>query len=1055
VISRIFIDRPILAWVLAISVMLGGVLAIVALPVSQYPSVAPPQVSVTTSYPGADARTVESSVVQVLEQQLRGIRGLLYYASTSSAAGQAQTTVTFKQGTDVEDAQVRVQNRVQQALSRLPTQVQQQGVVVAKTQNDTLLVVGLYDETDKLTNDDLTDYLVTNLRDPISQIDGVGDLEIYGAQYAMRIWLDPHKLNSVQLTPEDVRSAVLAENAQVSAGAIGGLPAGPDQLLTATVTAQQRLQTPEQFAEIILKTRDDGSQVRLGDLARVELGAESYGVNARLNGHPAGGMAVRLAPGANALATVDQIKAVMAQYASKLPPGVTVIYPRDGTSFVRISIQEVVRTLVISVILVLAVMFLFLQDWRGMLVAAVTVPVVLLGTFGALAVLGLTINTMTLFALVLAIGLLVDDAIVVVENVERVMAEQRLSAREATLASIDQISGTLVGIAVVLSAVFLPMAFFGGATGVIYRQFAVTIIAAMMLSMFVALTLTPALCATLLKPAPHQDLARGGFVRRFNAGFETAARSYERGVAGVLAHRARALVVFLAAALLSAVLLVRLPHGFIPEEDQGVIILSVSLPTGASQARTVEAMKTIERYFLTEEKQNVRAMFSISGLNFSGTGQNAGLAYLALTDFDRRKGKNSRAQAIAQRASAALGARVRDAKIFALIPPPVPGLSQAGGFDLQLQALGGLGREQLAAAQDDFLIRARAEPRLTAVRPNSLPEAPQLQVDVDASLAGTLGVHLADANATFSSAWGGSYINDFMDRGRVKRVYMQGDAAYRDNPEDLSSWFVRSGSGEMVPFSAFAQVRWSYGPQQLQRFNGAPSLNIQGQGAPGTSSGEALQVVERIARQLPQGVGFAWSGLAFQEKLSSGQAPMLYGLSILVVFLCLAALYESWVVPLSVLLVIPLGVLGAVVAAAATRLDNDIYFQVGLLTTIGLSAKNAILIVEFAEAGVRSGRSPTAAVLEAARMRLRPILMTSMAFVAGVLPMALARGAGASSQNALGAGVVGGMLTATVLAIYFVPFFYVSIRRTKAHLREDASTAETETNPLRAKASQT
>jgi multidrug efflux pump len=1040
-VSKLFIQRPIFAWVLAIVVMLGGALALVSLPVSRYPDVAPPQISVTAVYPGANAQTLEDSVVQVIEDRLHGLRGLLYYSSTSSASGQAQITLTFKPGVSIESAQLQVQNKLQQAVSRLPAPVQQQGLVVTPASSDTLLVLGVYDATDRLTNTDLADYLVNTLQDPLSRVEGVGDLEVYGSPHAMRIWLDPHALASVQLTPADVQAAVQSQNADVTAGAIGGLPAAAGQQISAPILAQDRLQTPEQFGQVILKTKADGSQVRLADVARIEVGAENYGIFARLNGHIAGGLAVHLAPGANALATATRVKALVASRAADLPPGVKVIYPRDSTDFIRLSIEEVVKTLLIAVVLVVAVMYLFLQSWRATLIPAVAVPVVLLGTFGVFAIFGLTINTMTLFGLVLAIGLLVDDAIVVVENVARLMAERGLSPRQATEESMRQITSALVGVALVLSAVFLPMAFFGGATGVIYRQFSVSIISAMWISALVALTLTPALTATVLRPEPalKPEVDGRGLLATFNRLFEAVRRAYGRTLSLGIARRTAMMAVFVAVVAGVVLLYQHLPKGFVPEEDQGAMFVSVALPPGASEARTIAVMDKVQAYFLGPERRNVKAMFAMSGVNSSGNGQNAGLAFLALEDFDKRLGAANRAQMIAQRATAALGKSVRDARIFPLVPAPVPNLGQAGGFDFQLIDAGGVGRAVLAEARDRFMTQASADPRLALMRVNSLSDTPQLRLVIDRDQAAALGIAPSSINALLSGAWGATYINDFVDHGRIRRVFMQGDAQYRGAPEDLSDWYVRGASGEMAPLSGLASASWSSGPQQLQRFNGAPSYNIQGQAAPGVSSGQALTELERLAKRLPKGVGYAWSGLSLQERQSSGQAPLLYALSVIVVFLSLAALYESWTIPLSVLMVIPLGVAGAVLATALRGLQNDIYFQVGLLTTIGLSAKNAILIVEFAEARAKAGEAPLSAALEAARLRFRPILMTSLAFIAGVSPLALAHGPGASSQNAIGTGVVGGMLSATLLTVYFVPVFYLVARNLAAGLRHRPS----------------
>jgi multidrug efflux pump len=1024
---RFFIERPIFAWVVAIVIMLAGVVSIRLLPIAQYPDVAPPQVEISATYPGADAQTLENSVTQVLEQQLSGIDHLLYFTSSSSNSGQATITATFSQGADADTAQVQVQNKVQQAMSRLPEVVQQQGVRVEKSQTDFLLVVSISDTSNRMTVADLGDYLVTNLQDPISRVEGVGGVQVFGSQYAMRLWLDPHKLNSFGLTPDDVRAAVLAQNTQVSAGELGGLPSVAGQQLNATVTAQSRLQTPEQFRNIILKTGADGAFVRLGDVARVELGNESYAIQSKLNGHPATGMAVQLAPGGNALDTAEAVKARVTELAASLPPGVEVNYPRDSTGFIRISVEEVVKTLVEAIILVVIVMFIFLQNWRATLIPTLTVPVVLLGTFGVLYAFGYSINTLTLFGMVLAIGLLVDDTIVVVENVERVMSEEGLDPKQATIKSMGEISGALVGIALVLSAVFVPMAFFGGSTGVIYRQFSITIVSSMVLSVIVALTLTPALCATMLKPT-HKGAAQNRFFGWFNTAFHRSQRRYDRSVTGLLRRPIRVFVALGAVVIVLGVLFIRLPTGFLPEEDRGEMMVAFQLPTGATDARTAVVAQKMTEYFRTAEKDNVRLAFSITGFSFAGSGQNAGLAFVLLKPWDERKGAENTAQAIAQRATGALSQQLRDVQVFALIPPSIQGLGQTGGFEMQLLDRSGVGRDALAAAQGQLLQSAGGDNRLAMVRPNILPDTPQLQVNVDPAAAAALGLSQREVNSTLSAAWGGSYINDFVDRGRVKRVYMQGDAEYRSAPEDLQTWFVRGSNGQMAPFSAFTDVSWKVGPQTLQRFNGVPSTPIQGQAAPGGSSGAAMTAMEELVAKLPKGVDLAWTGLSYQEKQASGRAGLLYAVSVLVVFLCLAALYESWSVPLAVMLVIPLGVVGAVLGATLRGLANDVYFQVALLTTIGLSAKNAILIVEFAEAAVREGKSLAEAAIEGARLRLRPILMTSLAFIVGVLPLAISTGPGAASRNAIGVSVIGGMITATVLAIFMVPVFYVGVR---------------------------
>ena len=1026
--SRFFIERPIFAWVVAIVTMLAGVLAILSLPIAQYPTIAPPAVSITATYPGADAETLESSVTDVIEEQLKGLDHLLYFSATSQSNGQVVLTVTFAAGTNPDIAQVQVQNKLQQATPLLPVEVQEQGITVAKATQSFLMVVGVYDANGHNRGIDVSDFVNSKLQDPISRVTGVGDIQVFGAQYAMRIWLDPFKLNNYKLTVGDVRAAVLAQNVQVSAGQIGANPAVPGQQLNATVTVQSRLHTAEEFRDIIVRTAAGGAVVRLGDVARVELGSENYDVVAHYNGRPAAGLAIKLAPGANALNTVAAVKRRVGELEPSLPDGMKIVYPVDNTTFVKLSIHDVIQTLIEAIVLVVAVMFIFLQSWRATLIPAIAVPVVLLGTFGVLAVAGFSINTLTLFALVLAIGLLVDDAIVVVENVERIMAEEGLSPKDATIKSMGEITGALIGIALVLSAVFLPMAFFGGSTGVIYRQFSVTIVSAMVLSVVVALVLTPALCATLLKPVDPERAGRSrGFFSWFNTTFEGLVARYESTLGRLLKRRLPALLVYAAIVGVLAFLFLRLPSGFLPDEDQGTMILQFSLPTGAVQSRAAEVVKQIEHHLFVDEKANVQGAFVVSGFNFGGSGQNLGLGFVLLKDWKDRKGAANRAPAIAQRAMAAFS-RIRDAQVFAFIPPAVQELGNANGFDFELEDQGGLGHQALVAARNQLLGMASKDRQLFGVRPNGQDDTPQLHVDVDTARAGALGVAQADIDDTLSTAWGSSYINQFTDRGRVKRVFMQGDAPYRMTPDDLNRWYVRSASGSMAPFSAFASTRWTYAASRLEHYNGLPSMEIQGQSAPGFSSGAAMNEMQVLAGRLPKGVGYEWTGLSYQERLSGSQAPALYALSLLVVFLCLAALYESWTIPVAVMLVIPLGVVGALIAATLRGLYNDIYFQVGLLATIGLAAKNAILIVEFAVAAEKGGETPMDAAVTAAKQRLRPILMTSLAFIAGVFPLAISTGAGAGSQNDIGTGVIGGMLAATVLAIFFVPMFFVLVR---------------------------
>jgi multidrug efflux pump len=1033
-ISRIFIDRPVFAWVIAIAIMLAGVAGLRSLSVEQYPDIAPPSVNIRASYPGASAEVLEASVTQVIEQQLTGIDGLIYFSSSSNAAGQVNVTVTFEKGTNPDIAQVQVQNKVQQALPRLPQAVQQQGLVVTKSNADFLMVVSIYDASDRTTSADVSDYLVSHLQEPIGRLEGVGDVNVFGAQYAMRIWLDPFKLAGFKLMPSDVISAIEAQNTQVAAGQIGGQPSPESQMLNATVTARSRLTTVDQFKNILVKAESDGSKVLLSDVARVELGSENYTTLSRLDGHPGAGIAVQLAPGADALKTAKLVRQEIESQAKSFPAGYRYAFPNDSTAFIKVSVREVVLTLFEAIVLVVIVMFVFLQRWRATLIPAIAVPVVLLGTFGVLAVVGFSINVLTLFGLVLSIGLLVDDAIVVVENVERIMAEEPgISAREATIKSMDQVQMALIAIAMVLSAVFLPMAFFGGSVGVIYRQFSITIVSSMVLSVVVALVLTPALAVTLLKP-PGQahrtsrlDRVLGRFGGRFNAGFERMADRYRRGVAAVIQRTSLSIAVYGAiVAVLAGVFLI-LPTSFLPSEDQGLAQLQFTLPPGATMARTLAAAKSIERYFLTREKANVEAIYTVIGQGQAGSGQNAGRGFISLSPWDDRHGAANTAQAITRRAGRVLG-RLRDVQFFALNPPPVRGLGQSSGFTAELINTGGLSRADFKARVNQFLDRAKADPVLAGVRQNSLEDNPTLHVDMDEEKIGALGLSQAEVDSTLSAAWGGDYVDDFVDRGRVKRVYVQGDAPYRSRPEDLSTWFVRSSNGEMAPFSSFARLDWAQAPASLLRFNGTSAYEIQGDAAEGKSTGQAMARVTEIASRLP-GISVAWSGLSYQERLSGGQAPLLYAISLLIVFLCLAALYESWSVPFSVLLVIPLGLVGAAVAVALRGLSNDVYFQVGLLTTMGLSAKNAILIVEFGEAAEKRGRTALEAALEGARLRLRPILMTSFAFIFGVLPLAVATGAGAKSRVEIGTAVIGGMLTATALAIFFVPMFFVLVRR--------------------------
>ena len=1040
--SRLFIDRPIFAWVLAIIVMLGGVGALYLLPIEQYPDIAPAQVNIRATYPGASAETIENSVTQVLEQQLTGIDGLLYFSSQSSSRGQANITAIFAKGTDPDIAQVQVQNKIQSALSRLPAQVQSQGIRVTKANSDTLLLVGVYDTTDTRSFQDVSDYLSSNIQDPLSRVEGVGDVNIFGAPHAMRIWLNPQRLAAVSLMPGDVIAAITAQNSEVAAGEVGGLPSPQGQMLNATVTAQSRMQTAEQFENIVLKTLPDGSSVRIKDIARVEIGAESYSTVVRINGHPGAGMSISLSPGSDALETADRVKERMKELSTDFPDGLTYSYANDSTEFIKLSVSEVQKSLFEAILLVVLVMFVFLQSWRAVLIPAIAVPVVLLGTFAIFYMLGFSINTLTLFGLTLAIGLLVDDAIVVVENVERLMEENPgMSARDATIQSMKELQVALIAIALVLSAVFMPMAFFGGSTGVIYRQFSVTIVSAMALSVLVALILSPALTSSLLKPKSHDDApAEGGrfprahaFFERakngFNTRFDNIVERYVGSVTKVVDRKWMFLGIYIVLLALLAFLFLRLPSGFLPNEDQGRVQVQFRLPAGATQGRTLEVRDAIEKYMLTAEKANTQALFLVAGGGGGGgaVGQNTGQGFVNLTHWDDRPGEENTADAIADRARKALSG-LRDAQIFALVPGSVRGLGDASGFTMQFQNRSGMSRAEFVEAREKLLAAANANPKLTSVRLSDLPDVATLKIDIDTQRLTAYGIDNADVNSTLAAAWGGRYVNDFIDKGRVKRVYVQGDAPYRARPEDLGQWYVRSADGEMSPFSAFAKTGWSTTPSSSSRFQGVPAFEISGQPSPGTSSGEAMDEMERMANEIP-GTSVAWSGSSYQERLSAGQAPLLYGLSLLVVFLCLAALYESWSIPLAVILVIPLGLIGAVFAVNLRGLENDVYLQIGLLTTMGLAAKNAILMIEFAEQEERKGKRVIEAAVAAARIRLRPILMTSFAFIFGVLPLAIATGAGANSRVAIGTSVIGGMLTAAFLAIFFIPLFFVLVRR--------------------------
>ncbi|WP_028012189.1 multidrug efflux RND transporter permease subunit AcrB [Enterobacter bugandensis] len=1034
-----FIDRPIFAWVIAIIIMLAGGLAILKLPVAQYPTIAPPAVTISATYPGADAKTVQDTVTQVIEQNMNGIDNLMYMSSNSDSTGTVQITLTFESGTDADIAQVQVQNKLQLAMPLLPQEVQQQGVSVEKSSSSFLMVVGVINTNGTMTQEDISDYVGANMKDAISRTSGVGDVQLFGSQYAMRIWMDPNKLNNFQLTPVDVINAIKAQNAQVAAGQLGGTPPVKGQQLNASIIAQTRLTSADEFSKILLKVNQDGSQVRLRDVARVELGGENYDIIAKFNGKPASGLGIKLATGANALDTATAIRAELKKMEPFFPSGLKIVYPYDTTPFVKISIHEVVKTLVEAIILVFLVMYLFLQNFRATLIPTIAVPVVLLGTFAILAAFGFSINTLTMFGMVLAIGLLVDDAIVVVENVERVMAEEGLPPKEATRKSMGQIQGALVGIAMVLSAVFIPMAFFGGSTGAIYRQFSITIVSAMALSVLVALILTPALCATMLKPVQKGGHGEHkGFFGWFNRMFDKSAHHYTDSVGNILRSTGRYLLLYIIIVVGMAFLFVRLPSSFLPDEDQGVFLTMAQLPAGASQERTQKVLDEVTDYYLTKEKANVESVFAVNGFGFAGRGQNTGIAFVSLKDWADRPGDENKVEAITGRAMGTFS-QIKDAMVFAFNLPAIVELGTATGFDFQLIDQGGLGHEKLTQARNQLFGEVAKHPDLlVGVRPNGLEDTPQYKINIDQEKAQALGVSISDINTTLGAAWGGSYVNDFIDRGRAKKVYVMSEAQYRMLPNDINNWYVRGSNGQMVPFSSFSTSHWEYGSPRLERYNGLPSMEILGQAAPGRSTGEAMNLMEELASKLPAGIGYDWTGMSYQERLSGNQAPALYAISLIVVFLCLAALYESWSIPFSVMLVVPLGVIGALLAATFRGLTNDVYFQVGLLTTIGLSAKNAILIVEFAKDLMeKEGKGLIEATLEAVRMRLRPILMTSLAFILGVMPLVISSGAGSGAQNAVGTGVMGGMITATVLAIFFVPVFFVVVRRRFSRKNED------------------
>ncbi|NRD34360.1 efflux RND transporter permease subunit [Shewanella sp. DC2-4] len=1025
--ARFFIDRPIFAWVISLIIMLAGILSIRSLPVSQYPNIAPPTVVISANYPGASAKIVEDSVTQVIEQRMTGIDHLRYIASASDSFGNAEITLTFNAEADPDIAQVQVQNKLQGAMTLLPQEVQAQGVNVNKSSSGFLMVLGFVSTDGSLDKGDIADYVGANIQDPMSRVPGVGEIQLFGAQYAMRIWLDPLKLTQYNLTSLDVIAAIRSQNAQVSAGQLGGAPSVAGQELNATVSAQSRLQTAEEFRKIILKSDISGANVFLSDVARVELGSESYAVVSLYNGQPATGLAIKLATGANALDTAEAVREKIAEMKPFFPQGLEVVYPYDTTPFVEKSIEGVVHTLLEAIVLVFIIMYLFLQNFRATLIPTIAVPVVLLGTFAILSLAGFSINTLTMFAMVLAIGLLVDDAIVVVENVERVMAEEGLSPLEATRKSMDQITGALVGIGLTLSAVFVPMAFMSGSTGVIYRQFSITIVSAMALSVLVALILTPALCATMLKPIKkgHAHIETG-FFGWFNRSFDKLTNRYESSVAGIIKRGFRVMAIYVVLVIAVGWIFIRMPTAFLPDEDQGILFTQAILPTNSTQESTLKVLEKVSDHFMAEE--GVRSVFSVAGFSFAGQGQNMGIAFVGLKDWSEREAPGMDVKSIAGRAMGVFG-QMKDALVFAFVPPAVIELGTANGFDMYLQDKNGQGHEKLVAARNQLLGMAAQNPNLVGVRPNGQEDAPIYQLHVDHAKLSALGIEITNMNNVLATAWGGSYVNDFIDRGRVKKVYVQGDAQYRMQPGDLDSWYVRNNKGDMVPFSAFATGAWEYGSPRLERFNGLPSMNIQGATAPGFSTGAAMTIMEDLAKQLPPGFGVAWNGLSYEERLSGNQAPALYALSILVVFLVLAALYESWSVPFAVVLVVPLGIIGALIAMNGRGLPNDVFFQVGLLTTVGLATKNAILIVEFAKEFYEKGSGLVEATLHAVRVRLRPILMTSLAFGLGVVPLAISTGVGSGSQNAIGTGVLGGMMSSTFLGIFFVPLFFVIVER--------------------------
>ncbi|MDX4035148.1 efflux RND transporter permease subunit [Aliarcobacter skirrowii] len=1029
-IANFFIFRPIFAWVISLIIMISGVVSLYLLPVEQYPDIAPPQINIFATYTGASAQTVENSVTQIIEQQLTGLDGMLYFSSSSSSSGRSRISIVFNQGVNPDIAQVQVQNKVEQILSKLPDDVQRQGVRVYKSQTDFLMLASVYDSTGKANRTDISDFLVSNLQDSIARIEGVGEVTVYGGQYAMRIWLDPYKLEKYNLIPLDIQNAINAQNSQASAGRLGAMPTLDNQQLSVTVTARSMFENVDEFENIILKTSLDGSSVKIKDVARVEIGAQSYNNVTALNGYPASGISIQLASGANAVSTSKKVKEFLQNAQTFFPEGYKVAYPRDTTLFIQASINEVVKTLIEAIILVVFVMFLFLKNFRATLIPAIAVPVVILGTFAILNILGFTINTLTMFALVLAIGLLVDDAIVVVENVERNMKELKLSAKEATIISMQEVTSALIGITTVLSVVFLPMAFFGGSTGVIYQQFSVTIISSMVLSVIVALTLTPALCATILKP--HSEKS-SGFIFKFNQYFEAFTNKYTSWIEKIIKLPKRWAIFYLIIVVVASYIFIKLPTSFLPKEDQGSLMVQYTLPVGAVASRTVDVANIIRDYFLNEEKEALNTIFTISGFSSRSSGQNVGTAFVSLKSWDERNSKELHVDSISKRAMMAFNNPnskyfIRDARVFAINPSVIQGLGSSDGFEFQLLASSNISREELRDVKDAILQEARTNSNINSVRADGTEESPQLKISYDVQKALSLGLNLRDIDTTLSAAWGGIYVNDYIDRNRIKRVYIQGDAPFRSAPEDLYKWKVKNSAGTMTPFSEFSKFSWEYGPEELTRFNGFMSYEIQGSAATGISSGVAMSEMEKIANKNTNGTMYAYSGSSYQEKIASNQSLLLYAISLLVVFLCLAALYESWSVPFSVLLVVPLGVLGVVLAVYFRDLSNDVYFQVALLAVMGLASKNAILIVEFINSAYKNGMNLVEASILGAKLRLRPIIMTSLAFIAGIIPLAISSGAGANSRIAIGTGIIGGTLSATILAIFFVPLFYIFIK---------------------------